>query len=86
MRPLAEEEDRVGVGADGVFVAAGSREVMLGGEGAADDEAATGLVAGLKEVVRPAKELACVLVWRPCTSRSAIQARWNKRVMVLYSL
>lgn len=56
MRPVEEEEERVGVGVDGVFVAAGSREVMLCGEGAADDEAATGLVAGLKEVVRPAKE------------------------------
>ena len=51
VRPLAKEEDRVGVCADGVFVAAGSREVMLGGEGAADDQAATSLVAGLKEGV-----------------------------------
>ena len=33
------------------------------------------------DVVRPAGKLVCEAC-RSCTSRSAIQARWNKRVMV----
>ena len=55
-----------------------ARGVLLDGGGAAGCEMEVGVVAGLNVVLRPAKELAHVLVWRPCTSRSALQARWNK--------
>jgi hypothetical protein len=39
------------------------------------------------EEVRPTELLALLHDgWRSCTSSSALQARWNKRVIVLYSL
>jgi hypothetical protein len=69
----------------GCFATALSRGVLLGGDGAAGGDTATGLGPEWNDVVRPAKELACVLACRPCTSRSALQARWNKRVILVYS-
>ena len=38
------------------------------------------------ELVLPAETLVLELADHPCTSLSALQARWNKRVMLLYSL
>ena len=35
---------------------------------------------------RPAEKLVRANACRSCTSRSALQARWNKRVMLVYSL
>ena len=35
---------------------------------------------------RPAEKLVRANACRSCTSRSALQARWNKRVILVYSL
>ena len=35
---------------------------------------------------RPAEKLVHANACRSCTSRSALQARWNKRVILVYSL
>ena len=50
------------------------------GGGATVDEAEG---VRVHEFVRPAEELDRVLTWRPCNSRSALQARWNNLVMEL---
>ena len=72
-----------------------SRGLSLEGGAAvrADDEytAATRLVdgtleRGCVEKFLPTEMLVLVLARRPCTSLSALQARWNKRVMLVYSL
>jgi hypothetical protein len=70
----------------GFFATALSHGVLLGGDGAAGGDTATGLGPEWNDMVRPVKELACALACRPCTSRSALQARWNKRVILVYSL
>ena len=44
------------------------------------------LERGCVEKFLPAELLVLVLACRPCTSLSALQARWNKRVMLVYSL
>ena len=36
--------------------------------------------------VRPVEKLVRANACRSCTSRSALQARWNKRVILVYSL
>ena len=41
---------------------------------------------GVHDEGRPAEKLACANPCRSCTSRLALQARWNKRVILLYSL
>ena len=41
---------------------------------------------GVHDEGRPAKKLVCANACRSCTSCSALQARWNKRVILLYSL
>ena len=41
------------------------------------------VVRGVHEEVRPAEKLVLAKACRSCTSRSALQARWNKRVIVL---
>jgi len=53
-------------------------DVVVGGVGAAvrDDE------FGTLQVERPAEKLVRVASRRSCTSHSALQARWNKRVIV----
>ena len=43
-------------------------------------------VCGIHEEVRRAKKLVLTDACRSRTSRSALQARWNKRVILLYSL
>ena len=44
------------------------------------------LERGCVEKFLLAKMLVIVLARHPCTSLSALQARWNKRVMLVYSL
>ena len=53
-----------------------------GGDGAVevDDE------RGVHDEGRPAEKLVRANGCRSCTSRSALQARWNKRVILVYSL
>jgi hypothetical protein len=72
-----------------------SRGFSLEGGGAdqLDDEygAATRLVSvvderGCIEKFFPVEIFVLVLARRPCTSLSAVQARWKKRVMLVYSL
>ena len=43
-------------------------------------------VRGVHDEDRPAEKLVHANACRSCTSRSALQARWNKRVILLYSL
>ena len=43
-------------------------------------------VRGVHDEDRPAEKLVRANACRSCTSRSALQARWNKRVILLYSL
>ena len=53
-----------------------------GGAGAVKVEDARGVY----DESRPADKLVRANACRSCTSRSALQARWNKRVILLYSL
>ena len=53
-----------------------------GGAGAVEVEDAR----GVHHEDRPAKKLVHANACRSCTLRSALQARWNKRVILLYSL
>ena len=41
---------------------------------------------GVHDEDRPAEKLVRANACQSCTSRSALQARWNKRVILLYSL
>ena len=41
---------------------------------------------GVHDEDRPAEKLVRANAYRSCTSRSALQARWNKRVILVYSL
>ena len=43
-------------------------------------------VRGVHDEDRPAEKLARANACRSCISRSALQARWNKQVILLYSL
>jgi len=43
-------------------------------------------VHGVHDEDRPAEQLVHANDCRSCTSRSALQARWNKQVILLYSL
>ena len=53
-----------------------------GGAGAVEVEDAR----GVHDEGRPAEKLVRANACRSCTSRAALQARWNKRVILLYSL
>ena len=58
-------------------------EVALeGGDGAVEVDDAR----GVHDEGRPAEKLVRANAYRSCTSRSALQARWNKRVILVYSL
>ena len=41
---------------------------------------------GVHDEGRPVEKLVRANAYRSCTSRSALQARWNKRVILVYSL
>jgi hypothetical protein len=69
-----------------LFATALSRGVLLDDDGAAGGDTTTIVGAECDDMVRPTKVLACVLACRPYTSRSVLQARWNKRVIIVYSL
>ena len=43
-------------------------------------------VCGVHDEDRPAEKIVRANACRSCTSRSALQARWNKRVILVYSL
>ena len=53
-----------------------------GGAGAVEVEDAR----GVHDEDRPTEKLVRTNVCQSCTSRSALQARWNKRVILVYSL
>ena len=60
-------------------LAAGVSGAVVGRVGVED-------VRGVHDEDRPAEKLVRANACRSCTSRSALQARWNKRVVLLYSL
>jgi hypothetical protein len=74
-------------GARGAEFVAAARGVLL----LLDVEGATWLVEGdggvvrsllrCHELVLPVEKLVFALAWWPCTSLSALQAKWNKRVI-----
>ena len=53
-----------------------------GGAGAVEVEDA----CGVHEEGRPTEKLVRANAYRSCTLRLALQARWNKRVILVYSL
>ena len=53
-----------------------------GGAGIVEAEDARGVL----DEGRPAEKLVHANALRSCTSRSALQARWNKQVILVYSL
>ena len=53
-----------------------------GGDGAVEVDDAR----GVHDEGRPAEKLVRANACRSCTSRSALQARWNKQVILVYSL
>ena len=53
-----------------------------GGAGAVEVEDAR----GVHDEGRPAEKLVCANACQSCTSRSTLQARWNKQVILVYSL
>jgi hypothetical protein len=92
--PFEDAVDLVGGGV--VFVAEGARvdkfvtaarglRVLLDVEGATQHgEGDGGVVHPLlryHELVLPAEKLVFTLAWWPCTSLSALQAKWNKQVI-----
>jgi hypothetical protein len=85
VRPEKEAPFVARVGA-GLFAMTLSRGVLLDDAGATGGDTTIVLRVELDGVVRPTKVLACVLACCPYTSRSALQARWNKRVILVYSL
>ena len=56
-----------------------------GGTGAAE-RVEVGDAHGVHDEGRPAEKLVRANACRSCTSLLALQARWNKRVILLYSL
>ena len=96
--PVDATDEVVAAGFCAVFAAEFvglSRGLSLEGGGAirADDEYGAAvrpvdgmLERGCVEKFLPAELLVLVLACRPCTSLSALQARWNKRIMLVYSL
>jgi hypothetical protein len=76
----------VGVGVRGAEIEVEDAGLLMEELGVVVQVDGTAEVGGVHEVVRPAEKLVFVLDCRPCTSRSALQARWNKRVIELYSL
>ena len=54
----------------------------IGGAGAVEVEDAR----GVHDEGRPTEKLVRANACRSCTSRSALQARWNKQVILVYSL
>jgi hypothetical protein len=79
-----KEAPSVAGGGVGLFATTLSRGVLVDGDVAAGGATTSGLE--WNDMVRPAEELACVLACHPCTSHSALQERWNKQVILLYSL
>ena len=85
------EEEELGAGPAGVLLAdSGGCACFLvsrlevapdGGAGAVEIEDAR----GVHEEGRPAEKLVRAVACRSCTSRLALQARWNKGVILLYS-
>ena len=88
----AMEEEELCVGPAGAFLAdSGGCACFLvsqlkvardGGAGAVEVEDA----CDVHDEGRPMEKLVHVNAYQSCTSRPALQARWNKRVILLYSL
>jgi hypothetical protein len=72
VRP-AKEEPFVDGGGARLFATVLSCGVLVDGDVTAHGAMMTGLE--WNDVARPVEELACVLTCRPCSSRSALQAR-----------
>ena len=73
-------------GGDGAFFLVSRLELVAKVSGAAVGRVGVEDVHGVHDEDRPAEKLVCTNVCRSYTSRSALQARWNKRVILLYSL
>mgnify|MGYP005841784787 CR=1 FL=1 len=61
-------------------------EVAADGGASVEERVEVEDAGGVHDEGRPAEKLVCANACRSCTSRSALQARWNKRVILLYSL
>ena len=70
----------------GVFVVTSLLEVAVEEGGGAEGRVLAEGAHDVHEVVRPTEKLVFAMACGSCTSRSALQARWNKRVMLVYSL
>ena len=85
------EEEELCTGPAGVLLgdSGGCACFLVSRLAAAPDGGAGGLEAedarGVHDEGRPAEKLVRPNACRSCTSRSALQARWNKRVILLYS-
>ena len=74
------------VGACGAVFDAGGVDLLMDEVGTAVRVDGVAVVRGVHDEVRPAEKLVLALGCRSCTSRSALQAKWNNRVIELYSL
>ena len=90
----ALDEEELCAGLEGVLLADGGGaclpfswpEVMDEVGGGAAGRVDVDDARGVHDEGRPAEKLVCAKACRSCTSRSALEARWNKRVILLYSL
>ena len=72
-------------GGCGAYFIVSRLELAAGVSGAAVGRVGVEDVCGVHDEDRPAEKLVRANAYRSCTSRSALQARW-KRVILLYSL
>ena len=89
------DEEELCAGPEGVLLAEGGAgayflvsqlELVANVGGAVVGRVEVDDVRGVHDEARPAEKLVLAIACRSCTSRSSLQARWNKRVIVLYSL
>ena len=69
-------------GGSACFLVSRLEVVADGGAGVVEVEDAR----GVHDESRPAEKLVRANACRSCTSRSTLQARWNKQVILVYSL
>ena len=86
------EEEELCAGPTGVLLAdsGGCACFLVSQPEVAPDGGAGGVevedARGVHDEDRPAEKLVHANACRSCTSRSALQARWNKQVILVYSL
>ena len=88
------DEEELWAGPEGVLLEDGGGasflvswlELVAKVSGAAVGRVGVEDVCGVHDEDRPAEKIVRANACRSCTSRSALQARWNERVILLYSL